>query len=64
MAYETEIAKLESILNEGAGRVTIDGVTVQYSSPEAIRKRLRELYAKQDVAKRPRLSQIDLSTAF
>ena len=64
MAHETEIAQLETILNTGAGQVTVDGVTVRYHGPDVIRKRLSELYAKQDAAKRPRLSRIDHSTAF
>jgi regulator of protease activity HflC (stomatin/prohibitin superfamily) len=63
MAYETEIAKLEAILNEGTGRVTIDGVTVQYSLAD-VRKRLTELMQKQNAAKRPRVARINLSTGF
>jgi len=60
MAYETEIAKLEAILNEGTSRVTVDGMTVQYDLDE-VRQRLNELKAKQDATKRPRAASIDLS---
>jgi len=60
MAYETEIAKLEAILNEGASRVTVDGMTVQYDLDD-VRRRLNELKAKQDATKRPRAASIDLS---
>lgn len=58
--YESEIAKLEAILNEGTGRVTIDGTTVQYDLDQ-VRQRLAELRGLQDGTKRPRAAHINLS---
>jgi len=60
MALADDIAKLEAILNEGTGRVTIDGVTVQYDLGE-VRQRLAALKRREDAAKRPRAAAIDLS---
>lgn len=60
MALADRIAKLEAILDEGTGRVTIDGVTVQYDLDE-VRKQLAELRRKEDATKRPRAAGIDLS---
>lgn len=60
MAYETEIANLEAILNAGASQVSVDGRNVAYDF-DAIRRRLAELRRKQDATKRPRVAQADLS---
>ena len=60
MAYETEIAQLEAILNAGTSDVTVDGVRTTFDL-DSVRRRLAELRRKQDATKRPRAAQIDLS---
>jgi hypothetical protein len=60
MAYEAEIANLETILNSGATDVTDDG-TRTILDLASVRQRLAELRRRQDAARRPIVSQIDLS---
>jgi hypothetical protein len=60
MANETEIARLEAILNGGATDVSTDGVRV-VTDHASIRRRLAELKRMDDVSRRPVVSQIDLS---
>ena len=60
MAIEDDIAELESLLNDAAENVTVDGVGVKFSLQEA-RRRLATLKRQQDATKRPRNATIDLS---
>lgn len=60
MAIADEIAELESLLNDAAENVAVDGVAVKFSLPEA-RRRLATLKRQQDGTKRPRNATIDLS---
>lgn len=60
MAYETEIANLEAILNAGANDVSTDGDRTVFDL-DSVRRRLAELRRKQDATKRPRVAQVDLS---
>lgn len=60
MAYETEIARLEAILDAGASSTDVDGTRVSYDL-DKVRQRLAELKRLQDKARRPRSSSIDLS---
>lgn len=60
--YDDEISRIEEILNQGAERVTKDGVTVQYNL-ESLRKRLAYLTRadEDEQKKRPACASIDLS---
>jgi len=60
MAIEDDIAELESLLNDAAQDVTVDGVAVKFNLQEA-RRRLATLKRQQDATKRPRNATIDLS---
>lgn len=60
MAYEDEIAELESLLNDAASNVAVDGVGVTFDL-EAARRRLAQLKRQQDATRRPRNASIDLS---
>ena len=60
MAVADDIAKIEAILQEGASRVTTDGVTVQFDL-DSLRKRLAVLKRQEDGTKRPRIATVDLS---
>jgi uncharacterized protein (UPF0335 family) len=60
MAYETEIARLEAILNSGASDVSTDVDRTAFDH-KSIREQLAKLRRKQDATKRPRQAQADLS---
>ena len=60
MAIEDDNAELESLLNDAAQDVTVDGVAVKFNLQEA-RRRLATLKRQQDATKRPRNATIDLS---
>jgi len=63
MAYETEIARLEEILNTGAQSVTVDGMMTTFNLAE-VRHRLAELRRKQASRTGPRASTIKLDSGF
>jgi hypothetical protein len=60
MSYATKIANLEAILNSGATDVTVDG-TRTVLNLDSVRKRIAELRRLDNAARRPVISQIDLS---
>jgi hypothetical protein len=60
MATEDDIAAIEAILQEGASRVTTDGVTVQFDLA-ALKARLAALRREATPTARPKIAQADLS---
>jgi len=60
MAYETEIAHLEQLLNSGVTATAADNERHEFDL-EAARRRLAELKRLQAKTRKPRTSSIDLS---
>jgi hypothetical protein len=63
MAFETEIADLEKLLDAATSSVLIDGVRTDFDL-ETARKRLAELKRKSAGTSWPRTSTVLLSSVF